>query len=51
MEKALFFLDKIPEAKEELGIYVWWWGMQGRPDLAQKASTMSSKLEAISHQD
>ena len=50
-EKALFFLDKIPEAKAELDIYVWWWGMQGRPDLAKKASTISSKLETLSPQD
>jgi O-antigen ligase len=51
IDKAQLFLDKIPEAKTELDTYVWWWGVQGRPDLAQKASIISSKLETLSPQD
>ena len=45
-EDAQLLLDKIPEAKNELDVYVWWWGTQGRPDLAEKASTMASRLES-----
>ena len=44
-EKARFFLSKIPEAENELGVYTWWWGIQGREDLSQKASFMISELE------
>ena len=50
MEKAQLFLSKIPEARNELGVYVWWWGMQGRADLADRAALMYSRLESISSQ-
>jgi lipopolysaccharide biosynthesis regulator YciM len=45
MEKAQIFLSKIPEAKQELAVYVWWWQMQGRDGLSMNASVMNSKLE------
>jgi thioredoxin-like negative regulator of GroEL len=43
-EEAQALLAKIPEAKNELDSYVWWWSAQGRPDLSEKASIMASKL-------
>ncbi|MFQ5924098.1 MAG: hypothetical protein ACE5M4_14770, partial [Anaerolineales bacterium] len=39
-DKALGMLVDIPEAKNEMDVYVWWWGTQGRPDLAEAASHM-----------
>lgn len=37
-EKALALLPQIPEASEELDVYVWWWQEQGRSDLSENAS-------------
>jgi hypothetical protein len=34
----------IPEASSELGVYAWWWGTQGRSDLAKQASLMETAL-------
>lgn len=51
MEKAQQFLSKIPEARAELDIYVWWWGVKGRPRLAERASILSSKLETLFPQE
>ncbi len=48
MEKAAPFLARIPEAQEEMNVYAWWWGVQGRPDLAEKATIISSRLESTS---
>jgi hypothetical protein len=48
MEKAQLFLGKIPEARHELDVYIWWWGLQGRPDLSENASMMVSRLESSS---
>ena len=42
------FLTRIPEARDELGVYVWWWGVQNRKDLAKRASVMVSQLQALS---
>ncbi|MEW6085911.1 MAG: O-antigen ligase family protein [Chloroflexota bacterium] len=36
--KARPYLTQIPEARSELDIFVWWWGTQGRNDLAEKAT-------------
>jgi hypothetical protein len=47
-EKAVLFLSRIPEAKDELDSYIWWWGIQGRPDLAEKAHVIFSDLERFS---
>jgi len=46
IEKARMFLSQIPEAREELGVYVWWWNTQGRNDLSENAVSMLSKLNA-----
>ena len=46
MEKAEQILLRIPEAREELDVYIWWWGTQGRTDLSDKASTMHFELES-----
>ncbi|HEX9091064.1 MAG TPA: tetratricopeptide repeat protein, partial [Anaerolineales bacterium] len=39
-DKAANMLGTIPEAKEELSVYNWWWGTQDRTDLAQRAGEM-----------
>ena len=49
-EKALLLLSQIPEAKEELEIYVWWLREHGRPDLAEKATQFISSLDLLSVQ-
>jgi tetratricopeptide (TPR) repeat protein len=33
-------------ARAELGTYIWWWQVQGRPDLAEKAIGMIKELES-----
>lgn len=50
IEKASLFLKNIPEAKAELDIYVWWWGTQGRPELAEKASLYLARIEPLTSQ-
>ena len=47
MEAAQEFLIQIPEAKEELDVYVWWWEAQGRSDLSGKAKLALDALEAV----
>jgi tetratricopeptide (TPR) repeat protein len=37
-------LAQIPEARHELEVYVWWWGQQQRPDLAENARQMAALL-------
>jgi tetratricopeptide (TPR) repeat protein len=46
--KAQVLLKKIPEAKNEMNVYSWWWGEHGQADLADKASVMASQLETAS---
>ena len=43
-DNAQRLLAEIPEAGEELGIYVWWWGERGRHDLSEKALQMVPRL-------
>lgn len=38
MGKALELLPQIPEAVDEMGVYAWWWGLQGRSDLSRNAA-------------
>lgn len=38
-------LTRIPEAREELDAYTWWWGTQGRPDLSAAASLALQALK------
>ena len=40
LDKAQTILADIPEAQNELKIYAWWWGTQGRDDLAAQAERM-----------
>ena len=48
MDKARLLLKRIPEAQYEMSVYIWWWGTQGRPDLSQNASIMTSRLDPSS---
>ncbi len=36
-EESVSFLSEIPEARNEMEAYSWWWGTQGRSDLADSA--------------
>lgn len=42
--QAQSLLSKIPEAKHELEVYIWWWNERQRPDLSDRASQLSSRL-------
>jgi len=48
MDKARSLLARIPEAQNEMRVYVWWWGTQDRPDLAEQASMIVSRLDPSS---
>jgi len=48
MDKALPLLARIPEAQNEMSVYIWWWRTQGRPDLSDKASIVVSQLDPSS---
>jgi hypothetical protein len=50
IEKAAPFLARIPEVREELDVYIWWWETQGRPDLSQYALLALHTIEAQSNQ-
>ncbi len=43
-DKAVEHLSHIPEARQELNIYAWWWGTQGREDLASSAEFVAARL-------
>jgi hypothetical protein len=45
LEKAVGQLAEIPEARDEMDVYSWWWGTQGRDDLAEQARSMVSRLD------
>jgi hypothetical protein len=45
LDEALPLFEGIPEAAQELGVYAWWWGTQGRDDLAERAERMSTLLQ------
>lgn len=47
-EKAALFLSGIPEAQEELDVYIWWWNAQGRADLSDNAAFA---LQTLKNQD
>ncbi len=44
IEKAESLLARIPEAKHELGVYIWWWKDRQRPELSDRASEMAASL-------
>jgi O-Antigen ligase/Tetratricopeptide repeat len=48
LDQAQDLLTEIPEAKQELGVYSWWWAVQGRSDLAQNAEEMARRLATVS---
>jgi O-antigen ligase len=43
-ETARGLLKEIPEAKQEMITFVWWWQTQHRPDLADNARDMTFRL-------
>jgi tetratricopeptide (TPR) repeat protein len=43
-------LSQIPEARDELNVYIWWWGTQGRNDLSENASLAWEKLSLVTSQ-
>jgi O-antigen ligase len=44
-EQAAQLLATIPEAKQELSVYIWWWRAQSRPDLSARAEQAALILE------
>ncbi len=44
MDRASVLLDGIPEARDEMEVYIWWWGTQGRSDLAAHAEEMANRI-------
>jgi len=46
---AAEMLAEIPEARQELEVYVWWWEMQGRSDLANYAQSALSQMSEQSY--
>jgi hypothetical protein len=50
LDHAQPLLNSLPEAKDELDVYVWWWQVQGRDDISHQASLMLSRLASSSLQ-
>ena len=49
-DNALWYLAQIPEAKQELDAYTWWWESQGQRELALRAQRMKKRLDnPVSH--
>lgn len=46
MERAQALLAQIPEAAEELDVYIWWWQTQNRSDLSASARLALEALDA-----
>lgn len=44
-DQALPLLEPIPEIRQELEVYSWWWETQGRSDLAARAAEMVVRLD------
>ncbi len=44
LDRAAELLSDIPEARSEMDTYSWWWGTQGRDDLAARAAAMVERL-------
>jgi hypothetical protein len=45
IDKARMYLERIPEAKSELNVYVWWWDTQDRHDLSTDASQLAATMK------
>lgn len=50
LDKAQLLLADIPETKDELDAYAWWWKSQDRADLSEMAYTMIDKMNLTSIQ-
>jgi len=46
-DQAAPLLAGLAEAPGELETYAWWWGTQGRPDLAGYATDVTTRLAAL----
>ncbi|NIS83028.1 MAG: tetratricopeptide repeat protein [Anaerolineales bacterium] len=46
LERAADLLRDIPEARDEMQVYRWWWGTQGREDLTAYAAQMVERLQS-----
>ncbi|GAB4447413.1 MAG: hypothetical protein OHK0041_07010 [Anaerolineales bacterium] len=46
LERAQRYLAQIPEASEELDVYIWWWKTQNREDLSANAERALAALQA-----
>ena len=44
LESALDILIHVPEAADEMNVYTWWWGTQGRDDLAAQSAVFLTRL-------
>jgi tetratricopeptide (TPR) repeat protein len=44
-DQAYGMLEGIGEAKDEMGVYAWWWREQARPDLADQAEYLAHLLK------
>ena len=44
MDRARMLLSKLPEAKYELGEYIWWWDKRQRTDLSERASQLAASM-------
>jgi len=44
LDHGLEVLANVPEARDEMAVYVWWWGIQGRNDLAAHAEEMVARM-------
>jgi hypothetical protein len=45
LDLAKQVLAQIPEAQQELDVYIWWWRAQSRPDLSAQAKEAALILE------
>ena len=50
IEQARKYLERIPEAKSELDVYVWWWDTQDRQDLSANANILASEMKPTAAQ-
>ncbi len=44
VDESMGLLNQIPEAVDEMEVYSWWWGTQGRNDLADRAYHLTEML-------
>jgi hypothetical protein len=44
LEKGASLLESVAETEAEMNVYSWWWGVQGRQDLAIHAFDFASRL-------